>query len=127
MAMKRNNYEVIVVVDANLTDEECQGVIDKHKEVVVNAGGNISFESRWGRRRLAYDIRKMKFGIYHLLYIEGDGNVVEEMERQFGYDDTVLKYFVVMVEDLETAYNKFESLKADPRKTANLISDRIGA
>lgn len=124
---KRNTYEIVMVIDANLTDEESQGVLDKHKEIITNAGGEIRFESPWGRRRLGYEINKMKHGIYHLLWAEGDGDMIEEMERQFGYDDNVIKFFVVIVQDLEKAFNDFEALKAEPKKTANLVSEKMGA
>ncbi len=124
---KRNTYEIVVIVDASLTDEESQAVLGKHKEIVSNAGGDIKFESTWGRRRLGYEINKMRHGIYYLLWAEGDGDTIEEMERQFGYDDKVIKYFVVIVEDLNKAYNDFETLKAEPQKNANLVSEKLGA
>ncbi|MBU2648412.1 30S ribosomal protein S6 [bacterium] len=124
---KRNTYEIVMIVDANLTDEESQVVLGKHKEIISNAGGEIKFESSWGRRKLGYEINKMKHGIYYLLWAEGNGDTIEEMERQFGYDDKVIKFFVVIVENLEKAYNAFEALKAEPKKTANLVSDKLGA
>jgi len=124
---KRNKYEVVVVIDANLTDQESQAIFEKHKEIVSNSGGEIKFECSWGRRKLAYEIRRMNYGIYYLLFIEGDGDVIEEMERQYGYDDKVLKFFVVVIEDPEEAYNRFETLRADPKRTANLVSEKIGA
>ncbi|MFH2132205.1 MAG: 30S ribosomal protein S6 [bacterium] len=124
---KRNTYEIVMIVDANLTDEESRVVLGKHKEIISNAGGEVKFESSWGRRKLGYEINKMKHGIYYLLWAEGDGDTIEEMERQFGYDDKVIKFFVVIVENLEKAYNAFEALKAEPKKTANLVSDKLGA
>jgi len=104
---KRNTYEIVMVVDANLTDEESQAVLSKHKEIISNAGGEIKFESPWGRRRLGYEINKMKHGIYYLLWADGDGDTIEEMERQFGYDDNVIKFFVVIVDDLGKAHSSF--------------------
>jgi small subunit ribosomal protein S6 len=124
---KRNTYEIIMVVDANLTDEESREVLDKHKEVISNAGGEIKSESTWGRRKLAYEINKIKHGIYYLLWVDGDGDTIEEMERQFGYDDKVLKFFVIITDDFEKAHNDFETLKADPQKNANLVSEKLGA
>lgn len=124
---KRNTYEIVVVVDAKLTDEESQAVLSKHKKVISNTGGEIKFESSWGRRRLGYEVNKMKHGIYYLLWADGDGDTIEEMERQFGYDDKVIKFFVVIVDDLEKAHSNFELLKAEPKKTANLVSEKMGA
>jgi small subunit ribosomal protein S6 len=127
MRKKRNHYEVTMVVDAGLTDDESRAVLERHKEIIQKAGGVIKFESSWGRRKLAYEVKKQRFGIYYLLFMESDGDGIEEMERQFGYDDKVLKFFVVIVDDPEAAYNRFELLKQDPKRTANLISEKIGA
>ena len=125
--LKKGHYEMIVVVDGNLTDEEYQGVINKHKEILANIGGELKHEVDWGRRRLAYEVQKRKYGIYYLLYIDGDGEVIEEMSRQYRYDENVIKYFSVKVKDLDEAYNGFVSLKENPLKTANLISEALGA
>lgn len=124
---KRNTYEIVMIVNASLTDEESRVVLGKHKEIISGAGGEIKFESTWGRRRLGYEINKMRHGIYYLLWVEGNGDTIEEMERQFGYDDNIIKFFVVMVEDLQKAYNDFETLKAEPRKKASLVSEKLGA
>jgi small subunit ribosomal protein S6 len=123
----RNNYEIIVVADAKLTDEESQAVFAKFKGLVENGGGSVKFESDWGRRRLAYEIEKRKHGIYHLMYVEGNGEMIDELERQFGYDDNIIKFFVIAVEDLEKARTEFESLKTDPFKNANLVKESMGA
>lgn len=124
---KRNTYEIVMVVDAALTDEESQEVLSRHKEIISGAGGEIKFESTWGRRKLGYEINKMRHGIYYLLWAEGDGDSIEEMERQFGYDDKVIKYFVIIVDDLEKAHKDFEALKAEPKKNANMVSEKLGA
>ncbi len=123
----RNNFELIMVADAKLTDEESQGVFDKFKEIVKNQGGEVKFESGWGRRKLAYEIDKKRHGIYHLLYFEGNGELVDELERQFGYDDNIIKYFVIAVDDLEKAHTDFETLKTDPSKNATLVKEAMGA
>ncbi len=122
-----NNFEIIVVADAKLTDEESQAVFDKFRELIKNMDGEIKFESSWGRRRLAYEIDKKQHGIFQLLYVEGNGALVEELERQFGYDEKILKYFIIAVDDLEKEYNDFEALKAEPSKNANLVKEAMGA
>lgn len=124
--MVSRKYEIIVVASANLTDEESAKVFEKFKNI-LSESGEVKFESDWGRRRLAYEIRKQKNGIYHMFYVEANGAVIEEFERQCGYDEDILKFFVVGVDDLEEAHQQFESLKADPFKNANLVSEVIGA
>lgn len=123
----RNNFEIILVADAKLTDEESQPVFDKFRNLIKDGGGEVKFESSWGRRRLAYEIDKKTHGIYQLLFIEGNGELVDNLRRQFGYDDNILKYFIVAVDDLEKAQADFEALKADPSKNATLVKESMGA
>lgn len=117
------NYEITLVVDASLTDEEAGQVLDKFKGIIEKGGSKIAFESSWGRRKLAYEINKKAHGIYTLLYTEASAETLKELEVQFGYDDKVLKHFVYRVEDLEIAHTKFEKLKAEPMMNVNLLSE----
>ena len=127
VVMTLRNYEIILVVDAKLTDEEAGASIDKFKKLITDAGGNVKFESPWGRRRLAYEIKKVKYGIYHLFFAEANGEIIENLERQAVYDDNILKFFDCSVTDLEKAYNDFEALKENPQKNSTLVSEALGA
>ncbi len=126
MAVK-NNFEVIIVADAKLTEEESQAVFEKFKGIIKDIGGEVKFESSWGRRKLAYEIEKKQYGIYHLLFIEGNGEMIDHLGRQFGYDDNIIKFFIISVDDLEKAQGEFEALKTDPFKNANLVKEAMGA
>ena len=125
--MSNKNYEVILVANANQTDEEANQIFGSFKEIIANAGGEVKFESDWGRRRLAYAINKVTHGIYRIFFIEGNGDVVRELERQVSYSDDIIKAFVTTVDDLEKEYNDFEALKADPSKNAKIVDEAIGA
>ena len=125
--MKTNNFEVILVGSGKLTDEENTTTVEKFKEIITKNGGSVASESTWGRRKLAYEVQKEKTGIYNMLYISGTGEMIKEMELQMGYDETVIKYFVLAVKDLEKAKADFEALKADPQINAKLITEAIGA
>ncbi len=125
--MSLRNYEIILVADSNLTDDESTEIFEKFNKIIADAGGNVKFENHWGRRRLAYEIQKIKYGIYHLFFAEANGEIIEKMERQASYDDKLIKYFVMSVDDLEVAHGNFDALKADPQKNANLVSEVLGA
>ena len=107
--MTLRKYEIILVADAKLTDDEAGATIDKFKKLIIDAGGDVKFESPWGRRRLAYEIKKVKYGIYHLFFAEANGEIIENLERQAVYDDNILKFFDCSVTDLEKAYNDYKS------------------
>ena len=63
-----------------------------------------------GRRRLAYEIEGNDFGVYHTWYFTGSGKTVDELQRQFGYSDNVLRHQIVKVEDLDTEAAFMQSL-----------------
>ena len=125
--MKTNNFEVILVGSGKLTDEENTTTVEKFKEIITKNGGTVASDATWGRRKLAYEVAKEKTGIYNFLYITGTGETVKEMELQMGYDEQVIKYFVLAVKDLDKAKADFEALKEDPLKNAKLITEAIGA
>lgn len=125
--MELRNYEVIMIASGDLTDDENKKAVDKFKELVENNGGKIATQTDWGRRKLAYEVNKQRYGIYNFYYMQANGEILEEMERQMGYDEQILKFFVTSVKDLNKAKADFEALKADPLKNAKLINDVIGA
>ena len=59
-----NKYELAVVVSAKIEDEERAAVVDKCKALIERFGGTITNVDDWGKKRLAYEIQKMKEGFY---------------------------------------------------------------
>ena len=59
-----NKYELAVVVSAKIEDDERAAVVDKCKALVERFGGNITEVDEWGKKKLAYEIQKMKEGFY---------------------------------------------------------------
>lgn len=116
-------YETVVITDPNLTDEESATALTKFKTLIEKQGGKTEFESFWGRRRLAYEVKKKEFGNYHMLFFTGNGALVDELETQFRYDENIIKYFLIKREDLEDAYNKFEVIKADPGANVKILME----
>ena len=67
-----NKYELAVVVNAKIEDEERAQVIEKVKEMITRFGGNVTDVDEWGKRRLAYEIQKMKEAYYYFVHFEAD-------------------------------------------------------
>ena len=72
--------------------------------------GKLVHEYVWGRRRLAYEIEGNDFGVYHTWYFTGSGKTVDELQRQFGYSDNVLRHQIVKAEDLDAEAAFMQSL-----------------
>ena len=91
-------YETVVIMDAGLSEEERQPVIDRMTGSINDQNGLVIETDPWGSKKLAYEIKKKSRGYYLRLEYCGTGAVVEEMERFFRIDDRVLKYMTVLLE-----------------------------
>jgi len=99
MARKLRNYEAMVILDAGLNDQETNALIERLQKVLTDGGANLKEVSRWGRRRLAYPIRKKNDAYYVIFYftLEGSGQVLEQFERACRFDENVYRHMVVQV------------------------------
>ena len=90
-----NKYELTVVVNAKIEDDERAQVIEKVKDLVTRFGGNVTDVDEWGKRRLAYEIQKMKEAYYYFIHFESDATVPCEVEERIRIMDNVLRYLCV--------------------------------
>lgn len=87
-------YETVLVVNGTLDDTTIEAEINK-AESFIKSRGEIKGADRWGKRRLAYSIRKKTHGYYTLFTYTGDGALVRDMERDFRMNENVLRYLTV--------------------------------
>ena len=90
-----NKYELAVVVSAKIEDEERAAVVDKCKALIERFGGTITNVDEWGKKRLAYEIQKMKEGFYYFIQFEAESSAPAEIESRIRIMDNVLRYLVV--------------------------------
>ena len=93
--ISRNKYELAVVVSAKIEDEERAAVVDKCKALIERFGGTITNVDDWGKKRLAYEIQKMKEGFYYFIQFEAESSAPAEIESRIRIMDNVLRYLVV--------------------------------
>ena len=93
-----NKYELAVVVSAKIEDEERAAVVDKCKALIERFGGTITNVDDWGKKRLAYEIQKMKEGFYYFVHFEAESTVPAEVEQRIRIMDNVLRYLCVKQE-----------------------------
>ena len=93
-----NKYELAVVVSAKIEDEERAAVVDKCKALIERFGGTITNVDDWGKKRLAYEIQKMKEGSYYFIQFEAESSAPAEIESRIRIMDHVLRYLVVKTE-----------------------------
>lgn len=93
-----NKYELAVVVNAKIEDDERLATIEKVKEYVARYGGTITNVDEWGKKRLAYEIQKMREGFYYFIQFEADAACPAEVERHVRIMENVIRYLCVRQE-----------------------------
>jgi small subunit ribosomal protein S6 len=88
-------YEVVVIIDPDVDDRQVNGLLEKPLAGLTKAGGTVDNIDVWGRRRLAYDIRKKSEGIYVVLNLTAEPAVVKEMDRQFTINEQIMRTKVI--------------------------------
>jgi small subunit ribosomal protein S6 len=109
------NYEVVFVAAPTLTSEELDGFINHIQTVVEGKNGKIVKVDNWGKKSLAYKIKRFREAYYVVLSIEGDGIAIAELERRFRVTDYIIRFISVRIdEDLKRS----EKIKAFRRRKA---------
>jgi len=106
-------YEVLFILTPQAAEEEATALVTDFKRIAEGTGAKLTHEEAWGRRRLAYPIRKFTEGNYHLFVFESDGSLAE-LDRRMKNSDRLLRHVIVRT-DLE--HKRAEKLaKRNPKK-----------
>ncbi len=87
-----NKYELAVVLNAKIDDELRLETYEKVKALVERFGGEITNVDEWGKKRLAYEIQKMKEGYYYFIHFTAPSTTPSEIESRIRIMDNVLRY-----------------------------------
>ena len=84
-------YELMVILDPELEERTVAPSLDTFLNVIRQGGGTVENIDIWGRRRLAYEISKKSEGIYAVVDLTADPDVVKELDRQLNLNESVLR------------------------------------
>jgi small subunit ribosomal protein S6 len=102
-------YEVVFVAAPTLSTEELEAFINHTQTVVEGKNGKVIKVDNWGKRSLAYKIKRYRDAFYVVLTLEGDGAMIAELERRFRVTDFIVRFISIRIdEDLKRS----EKLKA---------------
>ena len=88
-------YEVMVIFDPDTEERTVQPTLDRHLKVITKGGGTVDNVDIWGRRRLAYEIRKKSEGIYAVINLTANPADVKELDRQFSINESIMRTKVI--------------------------------
>ena len=84
-------YEVMVILDPSLEERTVQPSLDKYLNVIRKDGGTVDKVDVWGRRRMAYEIKKNAEGIYAVIQLTAEPATVKEFDRQLTLNESILR------------------------------------
>lgn len=90
-----NKYELALVVNAKIEDEERATTLEAVKELITRFGGTVTNVDDWGKKRLAYEIQKMNEGFYYFIQFEADSKVPGEIEQRIRIMEKVIRFLCI--------------------------------
>lgn len=98
-------YETGFVLSPGLSEEDALAFIRQMADVVTQKKGKMVKQDIWGKRRLAFPIKRYSEGIYVFFLYEGPGDISQEMERRFKQSDSVIR-FLTIKKDAKDAFRR---------------------
>ena len=89
------NYEGVFIIDPDLSHEASKGVVAQIQEFVTKGGGRVDSLQEWGKKRLAYKIRKKHEGNYLFLNFQMDPKHTKKFEQTMRLNDQVMRFLLV--------------------------------
>jgi small subunit ribosomal protein S6 len=93
--MNNRVYESAILINAALEDETIKSLVEKVKETITSNGGEILEVEDWGRKRLAYQVKKSKIGYYSIFRFNSLPDLIPKLERFYQLDESILRYLTI--------------------------------
>src|SRR5262245_47096651 len=88
-------YETIFIIHPELNEEDVEDHIKRVESLVTRLGGEIIKTERWGKKRLAYEVNKHRYGFYVLLRLRVNSTILPELERHYRLTEGIIKSLVI--------------------------------
>ncbi len=123
--MKENHYESVIIINAALEDTQIENTIKKIEDFITNNGGKIIDIDKWGRKRLAYPIKKSKSGYYVIYRFTAPADMIKKLERIYKLDETIYRFLTIKLtkKDLEHLNKKLQEKSAKEAEATEPASE----
>ncbi len=91
-------YESLFIIRPSVSDEETGALIEKMKSVADKTGAQFIKAENWGRKKLAYEVRRERKGTYAYFYFRAPNHTVGELERAYRLEDNIIKFLTIRLE-----------------------------
>jgi small subunit ribosomal protein S6 len=119
VVMQKKEYELVVIFNSQLSEEAFKKLVDKYESIFLADDGEIIKKNDWGTKKLAYAIKGNFRGRYLFYDFVGYSKHIKEAERLMGFDESVLRYFLIRIdEDIDVDKRKVELAKLEALASA---------
>ncbi|MFC1564636.1 30S ribosomal protein S6 [candidate division KSB1 bacterium] len=91
-----NSYESVIIVNSSLSEETLNKIVKRSEDFISKNGGKLAETIQWGKRRLAYPIKKFQYGYYFIFKFEASPEIISEFEREFRLDENILRFMTFL-------------------------------
>ena len=121
-------YEVVIIYDPGLEEDAVRAAVDRATELIRARGGSPGRVERWGKRRLAYEIRHQREGYYVLVEATAEPAAMTELDRALFLADDVLRHKVIRLPDRVAGRARRSASRAgEPGVPAAIAADQAAA
>jgi small subunit ribosomal protein S6 len=121
--MKSRVYESAVLFNAALDDDTIKNLISRIKETITVNGGEILDTEDWGRKRLAYQVKRSKIGYYVIHRFNSPPDLIPKLERYYQLDENILRYLTIALS--KDALEQIEFDKSQQSQLAEEVEEII--
>jgi small subunit ribosomal protein S6 len=93
-AQRQQNYEAMIIFSPLLSEADAKKVIDGLRDEVTEASGEVTFEDFWGKRKLAYPIKKEEEGYYHVFLFSAPTDFIRNFDKDLRLNKNVLRHLI---------------------------------
>ena len=93
-----NKYESVIIINPSVDEDKVKSLVDRFSDL-INKNGKVEIVDTIGKKKLAYEVKKNREGIYVVFYFEAEPTLIAELERNYRITDEVIKFIVVKVEE----------------------------
>ena len=121
--MKTNHYESVIIFNATLEDQQIDSILTSIEEQMSANGVEITDIEKWGRKRLAYPIKKGKSGYYIIYRFTSPREYITKFERTLRLDENVIRFLTIKLEIKDLEY--LEKRKLEVKEEAIVVEDKV--
>ena len=118
--MTKKMYESAILINAALEDNQIQSIISHIKELISSNDGEITDVEDWGRKRLAYMIKKSKIGYYIIFQFNAYPQIISTLEKFYKLDENILRYL-----NIKLTTNALEQIEKNKKQSIAEASDIV--